>query len=218
MEYFPSDQYFYYDCCCYCFPAACQGVLTIETYLKQEGGEMDYNYVNHDKEYPSLNAINCMMLLSTAVYLCIVLGMPFSWLRKVLQAAGTLSTAEVLVATRIDDVKYPCDVEATEGGEGAVAQGKSDAALLQVSSLSHVYPDGTHAVKDVSFEVRQGEVLSFLGANGAGKSTCMGMLCGTLEATFGDAVVNGHSISTHRTLARRNLGIAMQQDIIWVSA
>lgn len=49
-----------------------------------------------------------------------------------------------------------------------------------------------------------------------GKSTCMGMLCGTLNATFGDAIVNGYSISQQRTLARRNLGIAMQQDIIWV--
>ena len=43
----------------------------------------------------------------------------------------------------------------------------------------------------------------------------MGMLCGTLEATIGDAVVNGYSITRDRTLARRNLGICMQQDIIW---
>jgi ATP-binding cassette subfamily A (ABC1) protein 3 len=60
-----------------------------------------------------------------------------------------------------------------------------------------------------------GEVLSFLGANGAGKSTTMKMLCGTLDATYGDAMVNGYSITTEKTLARRNLGIAMQQDIIW---
>ena len=45
----------------------------------------------------------------------------------------------------------------------------------------------------------------------------MGMLCGTLDATLGDAFVGGHSITNERTLARRNLGIAMQQDIIWVS-
>ena len=43
----------------------------------------------------------------------------------------------------------------------------------------------------------------------------MGMLCGTLDATFGDATVNGYSITTNRTMARRNLGICMQQDIIW---
>jgi ATP-binding cassette subfamily A (ABC1) protein 3 len=60
-----------------------------------------------------------------------------------------------------------------------------------------------------------GEVLSFLGANGAGKSTTMNMLCGTLDPTYGDATVKGYSITTQRTLARRNLGIAMQQDIMW---
>ncbi len=43
----------------------------------------------------------------------------------------------------------------------------------------------------------------------------MGMLCGTLKATFGDATINGYSITRDRTMARRNLGICMQQDIIW---
>jgi ATP-binding cassette subfamily A (ABC1) protein 3 len=41
------------------------------------------------------------------------------------------------------------------------------------------------------------------------------MMCGTLEATLGDTLVNGFSIGTNKTMARRNLGIAMQQDIIW---
>lgn len=40
---------------------------------------------------------------------------------------------------------------------------------------------GTKAVKGISFKVREGEVLSYLGANGAGKSTTMNMLCGTLS-------------------------------------
>lgn len=53
--------------------------------------------------------------------------------------------------------------------------------------------------------------LNITGANGAGKSTTMGMLCGTLEATFGDAFVNNHSITTDCSTARRNLGICMQQ-------
>lgn len=44
----------------------------------------------------------------------------------------------------------------------------------------------------------------------------MGMLCGALEVTKGDTWVNGYSITHQRTLARRNLGIAMQQDVIWV--
>lgn len=48
-----------------------------------------------------------------------------------------------------------------------------------------------------------------------GKSTTMGMLCGTLTPTSGDASINSFSISRERTSARRNLGICMQQDIIW---
>jgi ABC-type multidrug transport system ATPase subunit len=43
----------------------------------------------------------------------------------------------------------------------------------------------------------------------------MKMLCGTLDATYGDAKINGYSITSQRVQARRNLGIAMQQDIIW---
>lgn len=84
-----------------------------------------------------------------------------------------------------------------------------------MQELTQTYADGTQAVKGISFKVRDGEVLSYLGANGAGKSTTMSMLSGTLIPTFGDANINGFSITRDRTSARRNLGICMQQDIIW---
>ena len=48
-----------------------------------------------------------------------------------------------------------------------------------------------------------------------GKSTTMGMLCGTLKATVGDAIVGSYSISTNTTKARRSLGICTQQDVLW---
>lgn len=87
--------------------------------------------------------------------------------------------------------------------------------LIKVREISHIYPDGTQAVKGVTFSVRKGEVLSYLGANGAGKSTTMEMLCGTLPITYGDATVNGYSITRNKVLACRNLGICMQSDVIW---
>eukprot|EP01037_Dinobryon_pediforme_P029945 gene29945-33799_t len=180
------------------------GVIQIENYLYDFGGNMDFNFVNTQKNYPSLNAICGMMILSAGFYLFIVIGMPFDWL-----IPKSESITEAFVAGKADEVKYPSDIE------DVVDNSTEQERLLQVNQLSHIYPDGTNAVKDISFNVREGEVLSFLGANGAGKSTTMGMLCGTLEATFGDALVSGFSISTERVKARRKLGIAMQQDIIW---
>src|SRR5258706_11378056 len=52
------------------------------------------------------------------------------------------------------------------------------------------------AVDDVSFAVKQGEVLGFLGPNGAGKSTTMKMATGFLAPTAGTAIVCGHDILT----------------------
>ena len=51
------------------------------------------------------------------------------------------------------------------------------------------------AVNDVSFEVGEGEIFGFLGANGAGKSTTIRMLCGLLRPTSGTAIVGGVDVS-----------------------
>ena len=51
------------------------------------------------------------------------------------------------------------------------------------------------AVDDLSFSVKQGEIFGFLGANGAGKSTTIRMLCGLLRPTSGTAVVGGIDVS-----------------------
>jgi ABC-type multidrug transport system fused ATPase/permease subunit len=118
-----------------------------------------------------------ILVLSAFVYFFLAMGMPFDWLIP----KSEYSAIESLVASKADEVQFPCDHETSE----ELQPDEQEEILLNVNRLSHVYPDGTHAVKDISFAVKKGEVLSFLGANGAGKSTCMGMLCGTLEATFG---------------------------------
>jgi ATP-binding cassette subfamily A (ABC1) protein 3 len=180
------------------------GVIVIETFLFANGGDMNYHAVNHNKQYPDLYNI-CMVLLCSALfYFLLTLALPLDWLWKL------TSSGDNLALNKQDDLKYPCDQE-----ENATVKENAGPVLLDVDSLTQVYPDGTSAVKDMSFKVRKGEVLSFLGANGAGKSTTMKMLCGTLDSTYGDANVNGYSITNEKTLARRNLGIAMQQDIIW---
>ncbi len=194
--------------------ALTMGIIVIESYLYHHSGSMDYTYVNENKEYPNLNNINGVIIAASVIYFGLILMMPFDWLFR------QTNSIEMYIASKNDDIKYPCDNEEEEREatlDANTAATEAHNTLLNVKNLSQVYPDGTHAVKDMNFRIKKGEVLSFLGANGAGKSTTMKMLCGTLDATYGDANVNGYSITTQRTLARRNLGIAMQQDIIWVS-
>ncbi len=67
------------------------------------------------------------------------------------------------------------------------------------------------SVDSISFDVEQGEVFGFLGANGAGKSTTIKMLTGILSPTSGDATVSGYSIKTHPDLVKLNIGYMSQK-------
>ena len=53
-----------------------------------------------------------------------------------------------------------------------------------------------HAVDHITFEVRRGEIFGFLGANGAGKTTAMRMLCGLSYPTSGSGTVAGFDVMT----------------------
>ena len=67
------------------------------------------------------------------------------------------------------------------------------------------------AVDHVTLRVPKGEIFGFLGANGAGKSTTMRMLCGLLTPTAGRASVNGFSVADQPELIRRNIGYMSQK-------
>jgi len=67
------------------------------------------------------------------------------------------------------------------------------------------------SVNNISFEVGQGEVFGFLGANGAGKSTTIKMLCGILSSTSGDALVGGYSINKQPEKVKRQIGYMSQK-------
>ncbi|MBK8944334.1 MAG: ABC transporter ATP-binding protein [Ignavibacteriae bacterium] len=67
------------------------------------------------------------------------------------------------------------------------------------------------AVNNISFKVKEGEIFGFLGANGAGKSTTIKMLCGLLEQTSGDALIGGYSIKTQADLVKKNIGYMSQR-------
>ena len=67
------------------------------------------------------------------------------------------------------------------------------------------------AVDRVSFNVEKGEVFGFLGANGAGKSTTIKMLCGILEPTSGDALVAGYSVMKEPDKVKKSIGYMSQR-------
>jgi ABC-2 type transport system ATP-binding protein len=67
------------------------------------------------------------------------------------------------------------------------------------------------AVDGVSFQVRRGEVFGFLGANGAGKSTTIRMLCGLLQPTSGNASVGGFDVTGETESVKRIIGYMSQR-------
>jgi len=81
---------------------------------------------------------------------------------------------------------------------------------IEVRQLTRRFGKFT-AVDRVSFAVAKGEVFGFLGANGAGKSTTIRMLCGLLTPTSGSARVAGHDISTEPERVKENIGYMSQK-------
>ena len=81
---------------------------------------------------------------------------------------------------------------------------------IEVKSLSKKFGDFT-AVDDVSFDVARGAIFGFLGANGAGKSTTIRMLCGILNPTSGTATVGGFDINREPERVKTVIGYMSQK-------
>ena len=81
---------------------------------------------------------------------------------------------------------------------------------IEVNNLTKKFGDFT-AVDNINFDVKQGEIFGFLGANGAGKSTTIRMLIGVLGPTSGDAMVAGYSIMKDPEMVKRHIGYMSQK-------
>jgi ABC-2 type transport system ATP-binding protein len=81
---------------------------------------------------------------------------------------------------------------------------------IEVNELTKKFGKFT-AVDRVTFNVNKGEVFGFLGANGAGKSTTIKMLCGILEPSSGDALVAGFSVMKEPDKVKRSIGYMSQR-------
>jgi cell division transport system ATP-binding protein len=86
--------------------------------------------------------------------------------------------------------------------------------MIQFSAVAKRYPNGHEALRDVSLEVKAGEMLVITGHSGAGKSTLLKLASGIERATGGSVVVNGQNLSslgeTALAILRRHIGFVFQ--------
>ena len=85
--------------------------------------------------------------------------------------------------------------------------------MIEVHGLSKSY-GSVQAVKDVDFQVEEGSLFAFLGVNGAGKSTTIGMLCTLLRPDGGEALMNGYRLGREDAEIRRSIGIVFQEGLL----
>ncbi|KAA1244830.1 gliding motility-associated ABC transporter ATP-binding subunit GldA [Aquimarina sp. RZ0] len=86
---------------------------------------------------------------------------------------------------------------------------------ISVSNISKVYQD-QKALHNVSFEIKQGEIVGFLGPNGAGKSTMMKILTTYLEPTDGSASVHNSDIKTQSTAVQKSVGYLPEHNPLYL--
>lgn len=86
----------------------------------------------------------------------------------------------------------------------------TDEIVIKAEELTKRFGNFT-ATDHISFEVRKGEIFGFLGANGAGKTTAMRMLCGLSQPSDGKATVAGYDVATQYEQVKRHIGYMSQK-------
>jgi ABC-2 type transport system ATP-binding protein len=82
---------------------------------------------------------------------------------------------------------------------------------ISIAHLSKTYATGFQALKDVSLDIRSGEIFALLGPNGAGKTTLINIVCGIVKPSTGVVKVDGHDIIKDYRAARATIGLVPQE-------
>lgn len=85
--------------------------------------------------------------------------------------------------------------------------------IIQISNLNKSFGE-VHAVNDLSFCVKTGELFAFLGVNGAGKSTTINIMCGQLSKDSGTVTIDGFDLDQNRDGIKRELGVVFQNSVL----
>ena len=87
--------------------------------------------------------------------------------------------------------------------------------LIKIKNLSKKF-GSLKAVRNISFNLNQGEILGFLGPNGAGKTTTMRMITGFLKPTEGEVLINGLKIDDHPESCKKFIGYVAEGSPLYV--
>lgn len=82
--------------------------------------------------------------------------------------------------------------------------------ILETQNLTHVFPDGTEAIKDINLKINKQEFVVVAGANGSGKTVFARHLNGLLKPTRGKVIIAGKQISENVIEARKKVGLIFQ--------
>jgi ABC-2 type transport system ATP-binding protein len=83
--------------------------------------------------------------------------------------------------------------------------------VIAISNLTKTYASGLQALKNVSLEIRKGEIFALLGPNGAGKTTLISIVCGIVTPSSGSVRVDGHDIVRDYRVTRAKIGLVPQE-------
>ncbi len=84
-------------------------------------------------------------------------------------------------------------------------------AIVQIDDVRKVYDGGFEALKGVTLDIEEGEILALLGPNGAGKTTLISSVCGLAQPTSGSIRVGGHDVVRDFRAARSLIGLVPQE-------
>ena len=84
-------------------------------------------------------------------------------------------------------------------------------SIVSISNLSKIYDNNFQALKNINLDIRKNEIFALLGPNGAGKTTLISIICGIVNPTVGEVLVNEYDIIKDYRKTRSQIGLVPQE-------
>lgn len=139
----------------------------------------------------------------------VILSTPYRMEIRICDRVAKMKAGSITAIGTPDEVLEPDTFNVNTSGSA-----RDTEKIIEVHNLVKTF-DSFNAVDDISFDVRRGEVFGFLGANGAGKTTAIKILCGLMAPTSGTATIAGYDIHTQIGQIRHHIGYMGQKAALY---